>query len=262
MINELKKIIKEFSGLDKKLLYIFITIPLIQAISSYFTSRAFFRNNFIEKFQNSNDPYLLEFLYWFLGDTFLAIIPTFLIITLIFKEKLSDYGFTFGEWKFGLKISFIFISFMIITLWFITASEQFASKYPLLSSTKYSITTFFIYQAGMLIYLLGWEFTWRGFMLFGLEKKFGIYSVFIQMIPFTILHFGKPFLETLGSIPGGIVLGILALRTRSFYYCVIVHFSVMFAIDSISILRFHSNEYGIGFNSLINILKTLIGYIL
>ena len=99
-------------------------------------------------------------------------------------------------------------------------------------------------------------------MLFGLEKRFGFYSVFIQMIPFTILHFGKPFLETLGSIPGAIALGILALRTRSFYYCVIVHFSVMFVLDTISILRFHSNEFGMGINSLIKIFQTILGYLL
>jgi hypothetical protein len=56
--------------------------------------------------------------------------------------------------------------------------------------------------------------------LFGLKEKFGFYAVLIQMIPFVILHNGKPELETFGAIAGGIALGILALRTKSFYYCV------------------------------------------
>jgi len=260
--DELKTVFKVLSDLDKKIIWIFLSIPIIQALSSYYTSRKFYRSNFFEEIQNYSDPYLLEFLYWFTGDTFLALFPTIIIIHFIFKEKISNFGFSIGDWEFGLKVSSVFIFIMLIILWFITSSQDFILKYPLLNSTKYSFQTFFIYEMGMFVYLLGWEFIWRGYMLFGLEKKFGFYSVFIQMIPFTILHFGKPFLETLGSIPGGIALGILALKTRSFYYCVIVHFSVMFAIDTISILRFHSNEYGIGFNSLINILKTLIGYIL
>lgn len=103
--------------------------------------------------------------------------------------------------------------------------------------------------------MFAWEFIWRGFMLFGLEKKFGYYSVLIQMIPFVILHNGKPFLETFGAIFGGIALGILALRTRSFYYCVIIHIGVMYSIDVISSLRFRADDYGIGITSLINIIK-------
>lgn len=94
-------------------------------------------------------------------------------------------------------------------------------------------------------------------MLFGLEKKFGFYAVFIQMIPFVILHNGKPFIETLSAIPGAIALGWLALRTRSFYYCVVVHIGVMYSIDLISVIRFRTNEYGIGIQSLLNIIGNI-----
>lgn len=94
-------------------------------------------------------------------------------------------------------------------------------------------------------------------MLFGLEKKFGYYSVLFQMIPFVILHNGKPFLETFGSIFGGIALGVLALRTRSFYYCVIIHIGVMISMDFISSLRYRANDYGIGINSIINLVNYL-----
>jgi membrane protease YdiL (CAAX protease family) len=77
------------------------------------------------------------------------------------------------------------------------------------------------------------------------------------MIPFVILHNGKPFLETFGAIFGGIALGILALRTRSIYYCVVTHIGVMFSIDLISTLRFRANDYGIGLTSIINLIKQI-----
>ena len=146
---------------------------------------------------------------------------------------------------------------MVILIWFVSATSAFAEKYPHLSSAKSDWNTLFIYEAGMLFYMIAWEFIWRGFMLFGLEKKFGYYSVFIQMIPFVILHNGKPFLETFGAIFGGIALGILALRTRSIYYCIIVHIGVMYSIDFISTLRFRADDYGIGFSSIINLLKQI-----
>ncbi len=92
-------------------------------------------------------------------------------------------------------------------------------------------------------------------MLFGLKEKFGYYAVFIQMIPFLILHNGKPPAETFGAIAAGLALGILAWRTGSVYYCIFTHAGVMFGIDLITTLRFRAGDYGIGINSFLNIFK-------
>jgi len=253
-IKELFAIIKE---LDRKVIAIFLSVAILQTLSFYFTSRRFFRANLFEQFQNYSDPYLLEYLYWFVGDFFTFFVLGILIIKFGFKEKLSDYGLRLGYFKVGLKISLVFLSVMIILIWFVSATPTFAEKYPHLSSAKSDWNTLFIYEAGMLIYMFAWEFIWRGFMLFGLEKKFGGYAVLMQMIPFVILHNGKPFLETFGAIFGGIALGILALRTRSIYYCVLTHIGVMFSIDLISSLRFRADDYGIGFTSIINLIKQI-----
>jgi len=144
---------------------------------------------------------------------------------------------------------------MIILIWFVSSTPSFSEKYPHLLSTRNDWGSFYIYESGMLIYMFGWEFIWRGFLLFGLKEKFGYYAVLIQMIPFVILHNGKPVLETFGAIAGGLVLGVLAIRTRSIIYGVITHMGVMFSIDLISALRYRANDYGIGLDSLFNIIK-------
>jgi len=110
-------------------------------------------------------------------------------------------------------------------------SASFQSKYPLckLASTDWSI--FLPYELAYGIYMLSWEFFFRGYMLFGLEERFGKYSILIQMIPFTILHHGKPFAESLGAIPAGILLGVIALETRSFIYGVLLHWLVAVSMD-------------------------------
>ena len=77
------------------------------------------------------------------------------------------------------------------------------------------------------------------------------------MIPFVILHNGKPELETFSAILGGIALGILAFRTRSFLYGVIVHFGIMFGIDFISSLRYKAAEYGVGFDSFVKVISNI-----
>lgn len=255
--NELTGLWKIIHDLDAKVIIIFLSVAVLQTLSFYFTSRRFFRENLFESFQNYSDPYLLEYLYWFIGDFFTFFILSLLIIRFGLKEKLSDFGFKIGDYKTGLSISLFFIFVMVIIIWFVSATPSFAEKYPHLSSAKTNWNTFLIFESGMLIYMIAWEFIWRGFMLFGLEKKFGYYSVLIQMIPFVILHNGKPFLETFGAIFGGIALGILALRTRSFYYCVLTHIGVMYSIDLISSLRFRANDYGIGLDSLINLVRQI-----
>lgn len=255
--QELREFISTLKSYNRNTFIVFLSVAVIQTISWYFTSRKFFRENFLDYFSNCQDPYLIEYLYWFIGDFLTFILPTFLLIKFVFKEKISDYGFKFGEWRIGIRFTSIFLALMIPVIWFVSASQEFIQKYPHLSSVRESWEVFFIYAAGMFIYMIGWEFIWRGFMLFGLEKKFGNYSILIQMIPFVILHNGKPFIETLGAIPGGIALGWLALRTRSFYYCVAVHLGVMYSIDLISVLRFRTGEYGVGFQSLFNLISNI-----
>lgn len=254
--EETTRLVGIIRAMDRKVIIIFISVALLQTISWYFTSRNFFRINFFPYLQNDPDVYLYEYLYWFIGDFFTFFIISILIIKFVLKEDLKNYGLQVGELKIGLTISIIFFLVMLPAIWLFSATPDFVSKYPHLLSTRNSWGEFFIYESGMLIYMISWEFMWRGFMLFGLKEKFGYYSVLVQMIPFVILHNGKPAPETFGAIAGGIALGILAFRTNSFYYCVITHMGVMLSVDIISTLRYRANDYGVGIESLLNIIKT------
>jgi len=256
LLKEIKILLNIIKSLNRKVVIIFISIAMLQTISWYYTSRSFFRLNLAELFKPNENISLIEYFYWFIGDFFTLLIVPVLIIKLLLKEKLSNFGFQIGDYKTGLKYSSLFILFMIPLIWVVSGSQSFASTYPHLQGARSNWSIFILLETGMLIYMMAWEFIWRGYMLFGLKEKFGYYAILIQMIPFLILHNGKPVLETFGAIFGGIALGILAWRTASFYYCVIIHTAVMFTIDFISVLRFRSSDYGIGLNSILNILKS------
>jgi membrane protease YdiL (CAAX protease family) len=252
--NQLLKIVKD---MDRKVIIIFLSVAVLQTISWYVTSRSFFRINFFPLLQNDPDVYLYEYLFWFIGDFFTFFVLSVLIIKFVLKENLVNYGLQIGEIKAGLVISFIFLAVMLPVAWFFSANPDFTAKYPHLLSTRSNWNEFLIYESAMFIYMISWEFIWRGFMLFGLKEKFGYYAVLIQMIPFVILHNGKPAPETFGAIAGGIALGILAIRTNSIYYCVITHMGIMLSIDTISTLRYRANDYGVGFESFLNIIKAI-----
>ncbi len=255
--NELTNLIGITKSLDTKVVVVFLSVAVLQTFSWYFTSRSFFRINFFPSFQFDPNVYLYEYLYWFLGDFFTFFVLPVLIIKVILKERGKDFGLSVGDYRTGFKITLIFLAIMMPLVWIFSSFQDFVRTYPQLVQVRDNWSVFFIFETGLFIYMVAWEFIWRGFMLFGLKHKFGYYAIFIQMIPFLILHNGKPAAETFGAIVAGLALGVLAWRTGSIYYCVITHAGVMFTIDLVSTLRYRAGDYGIGINSFLNILKQL-----
>ena len=229
----------EIKLIDKKIVIVFLSVSII-----IFLSITVAKPNFY--FTNISGNYFEAVYYWLIADGLLMLIVPFLIIKFIFKEKLSSYGFAVGDKKFGLITTSIFLSVMIIVVWFASASKQFAATYPQGGpKLKDDMVLFILFELCVGLYMLGWEFLWRGYMLFGLKEKFGYYAIFIQMIPFFILHKGKPEIELFASIFAGIILGFQALRARSFIYCWLLHWGVMISIDTLSVIRSKTNFYGI-----------------
>ena len=37
----------------------------------------------------------------------------------------------------------------------------------------------------------------------------GSHAIFVMVVPYVMIHFGKPMLETVGAIIAGVVLGLL-----------------------------------------------------
>ena len=75
------------------------------------------------------------------------------------------------------------------------------------------------------------EFFFRGFLVHGLKKEIGDYSVLVMVIPYCMIHFQKPFLETIGAIFAGLILGYLSLRKNSIATGIALHFSVAITMD-------------------------------
>jgi membrane protease YdiL (CAAX protease family) len=77
-----------------------------------------------------------------------------------------------------------------------------------------------------LLDLFGWEFLFRGWLLFGYARRFGADGLWLQAVPFALAHVGKPELETLSTIFGGFAFGWVAWRTKSFVYPLIIHWFI------------------------------------
>lgn len=74
--------------------------------------------------------------------------------------------------------------------------------------------------------LFGWEFMFRGWILFGYARKFGPEAIWLQAVPFALAHIGKPQIETFSTIFGGFAFGWIAWRTKSFLYPFFIHWYI------------------------------------
>ena len=160
------------------------------------------------------------------------IIPA-LYIKLAMKQKLTDFGLGAGDIKTGL-VSLILIPLIVLpSIYFGAKMPELQTEYPLAKSLLHDQSTLLVYELAYLIfYYIAWEFFFRGFILFGLKDKFGaVNAILIQTISSCLVHIDKPEGEIIGSIIAGIILGIIALRTRSIWYVVILHAAIGILTD-------------------------------
>ncbi len=144
------------------------------------------------------------------------IIPM-LFILVILRENPAQYGLQFGDWKAGLAFTAIGWALTLVLALAANQTHEFRAYYASQARPLFQL----IFDNGL--DLFGWEFIFRGFLLFALLPVCGPYAIIIQAVPFTIAHIGKPELETLSCIFGGWLFGYVAWRTRSFLYPFFIH---------------------------------------
>lgn len=149
------------------------------------------------------------------------------IVLLFWRENPRRYGWQLGNWRLGLPITGLAIAGMAVVIWFIGRQPDFVGYYAPLVEGR-SVPRLVI-DTG--IELLAWEFMCRGWLLWGLGRKYGSDAIWLQVVPFALMHLYKPELEALSTVLGGAVFGILAWRTRSFLWGWLIHwFMVAFVL--------------------------------
>ena len=150
-----------------------------------------------------------------------------------FREKLADYGLRLGN-RYTIRSILIFTPLML-ALGYWGTGANYAFVYPFNPLAVRAPASLFrlhllIYAA---TYYVGWEFMFRGFLLKGLEPKFGLFAaILVQALAATLLHIGHPLGETLGCLGGSIFWGCLAHRTQSLLPGWVQHAALGLALDA------------------------------
>jgi membrane protease YdiL (CAAX protease family) len=167
-----------------------------------------FNNRFVEA---EYDRFVLEF-----------IIPV-AIILLVWREDPRRYGLRLGDWRLGLVVVVLGVVVMAVVIWFLGRLPDFRAYYTdtIAGRPMWRL----IVDTG--VDLLAWEFFFRGWLMWALARKYGTDAIWLQVIPFALMHVWKPEIEQLSTLFGGAVLGLLAWRTKSFVWGWLLHWFMM-----------------------------------
>ena len=171
-------------------------------------------------------------------------------------DSPADYGLGIGRWKEGLAwlagvCPIIFVMLLLVVphgnLQKSYEKAYYSDKTPTIQQKVGNVrhleqavepakplttSEAVIRQAKMLyttgVLLFAWEYLLRGFCLFGLARVLGPGpAIFIQMVPFALLHIGKDELEVMSTFLSGVGFGFVAWRTQSFLYAFLIHWFLL-----------------------------------
>lgn len=140
-------------------------------------------------------------------------------ILLLLRENPLDFGLRFGNVR--LWVPYLAAAIVVsLPILFVGAMDPSVRRYYEAFHAHESVPE---YVFNTVVILFAWEFICRGFLLFGLEERFKQGTIFIQMVPFALLHFGKPRAEVIICVVTGVIFGYVALRSRSFWPAFLIH---------------------------------------
>ena len=155
----------------------------------------------------------------------------FLFATLVLRMRPSEFGCSArGLWRHLWFYGVMYLCMLPIVLW-ASKRPDFVQTYPFAALARQDDTWFLRWEAAYFLQFCALELFFRGFMIFGLERRFGLNAVFVMTVPYTMIHYSKPMPEAFAAIIAGVVMGYAALKTRSFFGGVLLHYGVALTMD-------------------------------
>ncbi len=152
-------------------------------------------------------------------------------------DRLRDMGLRITGLRQHLWIYGLCLGFVVPAMLLVASQPDFGTYYPFYKLSSRSIWDFALWESMYWLQFLALEMFFRGWILGALRRSMGAAAIFAMAVPYCMIHYGKPYLEANGAIVAGIVLGSLAMRTRSIYLGFLVHITVAFSMDFLALFK-------------------------
>ena len=171
----------------------------------------------------------------------LLVLPGLLILATAARplEALTAFGWTFGRVGLGAVLTLGGLPLAILAGFVGSRDPALQKMYPFAKAAGADRRTFAGYELSyVVLYYLPWESVFRGVLFLPLVPAIGLVpALAVQTIISTLLHTGHPDSEVFAAAGAGLVFGLMAYFTGSFFYPFVLHASTGVAMDTFLFLR-------------------------
>lgn len=147
-------------------------------------------------------------------------------------------GLGLGDYRFALKALAWGAPFALAAGYVGARAPAIAAVYPLGGALAPEPAAFALHAVLYLLYYLGFEYLFRGFLLLGTKDDIGPAAAnLLQACLVTAFHFGKPGMEMAAAFPASLLFGWATLRTGSIWCALAAHWIVGVSMDFFLVFR-------------------------
>jgi membrane protease YdiL (CAAX protease family) len=233
-IDEEVRAAKPREGYDWRPIVVLVTVAISLTLQEYWGQRAHYREFFPRG--PGDEYYELRTFAWWTGWRFFGyVVLPVVVILLMPGERLRDYFIRFTGFIKHIWIYLTLFALIAPVIWLASKTAAFQATYPFYKLANRSSFDFWAWEGMYALQFLSLEFFFRGFILRGLRDAFASKAIFVMAVPYCMIHYGKPMPETIGAIFAGIILGTLAMRTKTIWGGVAIHVCVATMMDSLAV---------------------------
>ena len=212
-----------------KVLAILVTVAVSLTLQEYIGSHDTYEKWF--PFDGSDNWELYGFAWWSGWRLLGYVIIPMIVLSCLPGERIRDYHVSVKGTLEHLWIYVVLFICVLPAVVLASTTPAFRHTYPFYRMANRSYTDLVCWELLYAAQFLSLEFFFRGFILQGLRRALGANALFVMIVPYCMIHYGKPMPETLGAIGAGLILGTLAMRTRSIWGGVMIHVGVAVSMD-------------------------------
>ncbi len=175
-------------------------------------------------------------MYWALAHVagYFAVPALLLRLT---GQRVRDQGFGWAGLRQHFWIYLVLYAIVLAAVIAISFTSAFSSFYPFYHGANRSWFDFGVWELLYSAQFFALEFFFRGWWLTACRDALGSGAIFAMIVPYTMLHLSKPAPEAFAAILAGMVLGTLAMKTRTIRGGDILHVSIAVSRDVAALLQ-------------------------
>ncbi len=203
--------------------------------------RSFYGTEYLSSFFSEREFYFIAKCLRLSASLVTALIPLLVVYYLLERHDQPKHWYGMSFQRFDVQPYFFMLLLMSVIIGISSFAPDIQDHYPRFQkagieafTTESGWPRWLVVTVYELCYgtdFLTVELFFRGYLIFAFTRILGPYVVLPMAATYCFFHFGKPLGESIGSIFGGCILGIIALYSRNIWGGIMIHLGVAWLME-------------------------------